>query len=451
MNKFSKLLWSEGLFIKPHHFQQQDTYHENRSSYLTHLINPYMWGLNHIAVNESALENNKVIIQELEFVFPDGTIVNAPNNDPCPLTLELTEQDTQKSEIILEIVLPSIQPFVSNIEDESHKQIVRYKSKHTDVKDLYANSSEASLDFVIHQTYLKIYSENQQVNDSVISVPILKLHKINSSGSFVIDKNFIPSIISWGASPKLSDMLNSLLDILQAKSNALYNYHREPVKNLIEFRSSDVASFWLLNIVNQHYARLYHIKSNHQFASERLYQELLSLVGCLMTFSSLYNLNDLLPYNHLAPAECFIKIYQFIRDLISTVISSKTISIILNEYKPSFWSGDLDSEKIDEDTIFYLGIKSSMNVSELCDNVNTCFKIGSSDDVEKMVMSAMPGIQLKYLAQIPAEISIKPSYVYFEMDKKNYLYERMLKSKNLNLYIPGGFDDISLELIALTS
>ena len=451
MNKFSKILWSEGLFIKPQHFQQQDAYHENRSIYLTNLMQPYMWGLNHIAVNTAALENNKIIIQELEFIFPDGTIINAPQNDPCPLVLELAEQDIQKSEIILEIVLPSIQQFTSNIDDGSHKHAVRYQTKHIDVQDLYTNSHESSIDFVINQTYLRIYNENQNRNQSVISVPILKLHKINNTGTFVIDTNFIPSIISWGANPKLSDMLNSLLDILQAKANALYSYHREPIKNLIEFRTNDAASFWLLNTVNHYYARLYHIKSNHQFLTERLYQEFLSLAATLMTFSSLYNLNDLIPYNHLSLTHCFTSTYNCIRDLISTVISSKTISIPLIEYKPSFWSGDLHSDKIDDNTIFYLAVKSPFNINELCDNVKPCFKIGSNDDVEKMVRSAMPGIPLQYLSQVPAEISLKPGYVYFELDKKSDLYERMIKSKNLNLYIPSGFDNLILELIGLIS
>ncbi|MDE2430253.1 MAG: type VI secretion system baseplate subunit TssK, partial [Burkholderiales bacterium] len=45
MNNFSKILWGEGLFLRPQHFQQQDQYHEHRLHEISQALHPYAWGL----------------------------------------------------------------------------------------------------------------------------------------------------------------------------------------------------------------------------------------------------------------------------------------------------------------------------------------------------------------------------------------------------------------------
>ena len=41
----SKVLWTEGLFLRPQHFQQQDRYHEHNLSARVGRITPYPWGV----------------------------------------------------------------------------------------------------------------------------------------------------------------------------------------------------------------------------------------------------------------------------------------------------------------------------------------------------------------------------------------------------------------------
>ena len=51
MSWFSKVVWSEGLFLRPHHLQQHDRYFErlieNRSRYVT----PYPWGFSDLEID----------------------------------------------------------------------------------------------------------------------------------------------------------------------------------------------------------------------------------------------------------------------------------------------------------------------------------------------------------------------------------------------------------------
>ena len=51
----SKILWGEGLFLRPQHFQQQDRYHEQRLHQSVLALHPYAWGVNQLQVDRDAL------------------------------------------------------------------------------------------------------------------------------------------------------------------------------------------------------------------------------------------------------------------------------------------------------------------------------------------------------------------------------------------------------------
>src|SRR5690606_41308102 len=56
----SKVLWGEGLFLRPQHFQRQDTYHEARLHHVAQSLHPYPWGIRQIRLDPRALESGAV-------------------------------------------------------------------------------------------------------------------------------------------------------------------------------------------------------------------------------------------------------------------------------------------------------------------------------------------------------------------------------------------------------
>jgi type VI secretion system protein ImpJ len=111
----------------------------------------------------------------------------------------------------------------------------------------------------------------------------------------------------------------------------------------------------------------------------------------------------------------------------------------------------LDSDKITPQTTLVLGIKAAMPPAELVEVVPMRFKSGAPDDVEKLVLSAMSGVRLTHLPQVPAAIPVRPGTYYFELESKSPLYERMLKAQSLTIYAPAGMPDLELELFALNN
>jgi type VI secretion system protein ImpJ len=140
-----------------------------------------------------------------------------------------------------------------------------------------------------------------------------------------------------------------------------------------------------------------------------------------------------------------------IRELLDTVISSKYFAIALSEVKPSYHHGALDSGKIDDKTAFYLAVSASMPALELVEAVPLRFKVGAPDDVDKFVLSAMPGVRLQHAPQVPAAVPVRPDTCYFMLEGRGQMYERMLQAQSISIYVPSGMADLRLELVAVAT
>lgn len=101
-------------------------------------------------------------------------------------------------------------------------------------------------------------------------MPVGKL-KRQSSGIFELDRKFIPPILQVEASETLNSNLRRTLNIIKAKIKTIQNNNRENEQKLIEFRSGDIISFWLVNALNTAHAGLNHLLQNPQVHPERLF------------------------------------------------------------------------------------------------------------------------------------------------------------------------------------
>jgi type VI secretion system protein ImpJ len=80
-----------------------------------------------------------------------------------------------------------------------------------------------------------------------------------------------------------------------------------------------------------------------------------------------------------------------------------------------------------------------MPASELVDVVPLRFKVGAPDDVDKFVLSAMPGVRLQHAPQVPAAVPVRPDALYFSIEAKGQMYERMLQAQSISIYVPAAY------------
>ncbi|WP_353221537.1 type VI secretion system baseplate subunit TssK [Salinisphaera sp. C84B14] len=445
MNGNRRVLWGEGLFLRPQHFQRQDAFHDGRMREVMADLHPYAWGIRASRVDVGALRNGVFRLESLSAIFPDGETVNAPDSDPLPEAIGLDALPDNTSSVVIHAAIPRFKNHGGNLGADGNG-LSRYVKTTAQTADLFTDASEAEIAFLGKSVRLLT---DDKPRDEFICLPIARVERA-STGGFELDKSFMPPCLNIEASPLLQQQLRSLLDALQAKVEALYGHHREPSKHVIEFRSGDIASFWLLHTASTSFARLSHFLHHPGLYPERLYQQMLELAGSLMTFSKVYTLNDLPAYSHDDPGPCFDALMRINRELLEAVISERYFKIALTEQRPSYYLGQLASDRIDERTELYLSVGADMPATELIDVVPVRFKVGAPDDVEKCVLSALPGVKLVHTPQAPAAVPVRSGQYYFALQAQGPLYERMLKAGSVMIYVPNGVSDLKLELIAVT-
>ena len=444
----SRVLWGEGLFLRAQHFQQQDQYHEARLRHTMQAAHPYLWGVRQLTWDLDALKAGKLRLEALSLIFRDGEIIDAPFSTPLPPSVDLSRIPATVQEVTWYAALPSLAPAGGNAASHGEQHSgARYSQASRETADLYTRAVGADVIFLT--SAVRLLSDLEPLG-AFECVPVIRLRR-TVTGGFEPDPSFIPPGLSIAGSPSLKAILDRLLDALQAKVQSLQGHMREPSRNVIEFRSGDVSSFWLLHTVSTSAAALMHYVRHPEFHPERLFEALLALAGALMTYSKQYALIDLPGYQHEEPAQCFTTLDNIIRDLLDTVISTKYFSIALTEEKPSYHLGKLDSGKIDQRTTLYLAVAAALPALELVEVVPLRVKVGAPDDVEKCVLSAMPGVKLTHAPQVPAAIPVQPDTYYFALEGKGMLYEQMLKAQSISIYVPSGIRDLRLNLIAVTA
>jgi len=418
VNTPAKVLWGEGLFLRPQHFQQQDRYHEARLAEMAAALQPFCWGVRKLEIDADALKADILRVVELSLIFPDGEIVRAPGPDALPLQVRLGELPPQLQTITFHAALPSLKLHGENCASRSATPAdgvpaMRYGQREHDTDDLFGEAAPAPVAFLTRTVRL------------------------------------VPDLEALDAYDSLA--LVRLMEKLLAKVHALHGHYREPGRRVIELRGGDVASFWLLHTVSSGYATLSHYLVQRELHPERLFHELLALAGGLMTFSRGARLEDLPAYAHQDPGPAFARLDAMLRELLDSVISSRYFAIALHSERPSYHLGALDSGRIDERTTLYLGVAAGLPALQLAEIVPLRFKIGAPDDVDQSVLRAMPGVKLVHAAQLPAALPVRPDTHYFVLENRGALYDAMLKAQSISIYVPSGIPDLKLELIAIAA
>ncbi|HRO16315.1 MAG TPA: type VI secretion system baseplate subunit TssK, partial [Paracoccus sp. (in: a-proteobacteria)] len=73
MTEGSRVVWSEGLFLRPQHFQQQDRHAGAGLRMLLRARPRQAWGFVALRLDAAALDAGQVGVAEAEGILPDGT------------------------------------------------------------------------------------------------------------------------------------------------------------------------------------------------------------------------------------------------------------------------------------------------------------------------------------------------------------------------------------------
>ena len=86
----NRVVWREGLFLRPQHFQQHERAIERQLEIRASSLRAWGWGFTELELERDLLATGRVAVRRARGVLPDGTPFSMPDDDPVPPALEVS-------------------------------------------------------------------------------------------------------------------------------------------------------------------------------------------------------------------------------------------------------------------------------------------------------------------------------------------------------------------------
>ncbi|WP_164708608.1 type VI secretion system baseplate subunit TssK, partial [Pseudomonas viridiflava] len=75
-----KVIWQEGMLLRPQHFQHNDRYYDHQMKTRTQLLGSYTWGFLSLDIDLQFLNMGKLVISNASGILPDGSLFELGGN-----------------------------------------------------------------------------------------------------------------------------------------------------------------------------------------------------------------------------------------------------------------------------------------------------------------------------------------------------------------------------------
>lgn len=272
----NKVMWQEGMLMRPHHFQQQQRYNDYLDNQRFRAMNDLSWGFTELTLNNELLAQGKIMIDSASGTLPDGTVFSIPDQDALPDPLHPQNFPDERSRNIY-LALPVASDVRNEISDG--RRIGRYRLNYADVRDLHSEEGDART-LTLGQLTPRIMSGAEDMS-AYITLPLCRISDRHADGSLTLDDDFIPSCQNIQVSKKLRVYLKEVQGAIGGRASDLANRIGSPAQSGI----ADVAEFMMLQLLNRNQTRFTHRARRSQLHPEDFYLDLAGLLGELMTFT----------------------------------------------------------------------------------------------------------------------------------------------------------------------
>ena len=272
----NKVMWQEGMLMRPHHFQQQQRYNDYLDNQRFRAMNDLSWGFTELTLNNELLAQGKIMIDSASGTLPDGTVFSIPDQDALPDPLHPQNFPDERSRNIY-LALPVASDVRNEISDG--RRTGRYRLNYADVRDLHSEEGDART-LTLGQLTPRIMSGAEDMS-AYITLPLCRISDRHADGSLTLDDDFIPSCQNIQVSKKLRVYLKEVQGAIGGRASDLANRIGSPAQSGI----ADVAEFMMLQLLNRNQTRFTHRARRSQLHPEEFYLDLAGLLGELMTFT----------------------------------------------------------------------------------------------------------------------------------------------------------------------
>lgn len=442
MSEHNRVVWSEGMFLRPQHFQQHDRFFERWIQGRCLGLRSFDWGFGTLKLDPRQLKVGKLAIDECVGIFPDGTPFNLPGDDDLPAPLEVP--DDVKNHVVY-LSLPLRRPEASEIDsDEYPDGLARYHLAEREVRD-HISGSDSRYAVQIGRLRTRLMLE-QQERSGYATLAIARIVEVRADRTVVLDDQFIPPALNCARSGVLGKFLNELQGLLHTRGEALAGRMVEAGRGGV----AEVADFMLLQLINRYEPLLAHLSEADAIHPEDFYRLAVALAGELSTFYRPTKRPIGFPdYRHHDLQTTFVPVMEELRRLLTMVLEQNAIQIPLSKPKFGVYAARRPDVALLEKAVFVLAANAQVAPEKLRNEFPPQVKIGPVEEIQQLVRSALPGISIHPLPVAPRQIPYHAGFSYFELNKQSELWKKLSTSGGFAIHIGGDFPGLELEFWAI--
>lgn len=447
MRTLTKPVWSEGMYLGPHHFQAQNRYFEDALNFVTSSLWRDAFGFAGLQFDQDALRNGTLALTHARGLFADGLTFDLPGSDSAPVPREFAALFSPVADhLTMHLAIPALVRDGQNTGRGDSTANVRYLSLEQTLPDQNTGLDEKPIQ--VGRKNLQLLGDNE-ISDRYVSLPVVRLLR-DGSGHYEADPAFVPPCLRLNASPTLTDMLRRLIEILDEKST-VFTQEQQQRNGVFQAGMSarHVAQYWFLHALNSSVPALRHFLLSQHAHPQELFREMSRLGGALCTFGLEVHPRSLPAYNHWELGTCFAALDEHIRRHLEIVMPSKAIKVPLLPVESFLYNGDIRDERCLGAGRWILEIQSPIGEADLIARVPKLTKMCSARFVLELIKRALPGLPLSHLSVPPPQIAARVESQYFVVNRSGPCWEHIVQTRQIGVYVPAEIPSPQLNLIVL--
>ncbi|WP_118136819.1 type VI secretion system baseplate subunit TssK [Oceanicella sp. SM1341] len=439
----SKVLWSEGLFLQPHHFQQHDRYVEALVAGVATGITPYAWGLRELTIDEELLRLGKVAVKSCTGLTQDGASFRVPGSDEHPPALEVPE--TVKNAVVY-LALPCRRPGATEVDMTGDVQsAARFRPGEVDVTDSMGRERR-DFRLAVARLRLRLALDLDDLSDHLV-IPVARIIEVRPDREVVLDRAFIPACTDARAAPPLQGFLRELEGMLSHRAEALAG---RLTQGGAARGVAEISDYLLLISVNRALPQIRQMLSIENAHPQVIHRFLVGLAGELASFMAPDKLAGEFPaYRHHDLTNTLQPVFRTLRQYLSTVLEQNAVAIPIEPRKYGVSVAQITDRRLLGSSSFVLAAKAGVPPESLRRYFPAQAKLGPVEEIRQLVNSALPGIGLRPLPVAPRQIPFHAGAVYFELEHDSPYWRQMSTTGGLAVHVSGDFPGLEMELWAV--
>jgi type VI secretion system protein ImpJ len=444
MSDNNRVVWSEGLFLRPQHFQQQERFLETFIEGRAAALHAHPWGFTELEIERDLLAIGKLGLRRARGVFPDGTPFTMPDDDPLPSPIDVGA-NVRDQTVLLAIPLRKSGATQSD-RGLGTAGLVRHRARDHRVRDITSDSgNQTELETAALASRLMLASEPAE---DFARIPAAHIVECRADKQVVLDDRFIPTALKSGAATRLATFLTELQGLLHQRGEAL------AARAVASGRggAAEIADFLMLQSVNRYEPVVAHYAVGANCHPEDLYRLALEITGDLSTLTSASRRPpQFAPYRHENLRATFDPVIQALRACLSVVLEQNAIPIPLVQKKFGISVGTVNDRTLFDTALFVLAARADVPAEDFRRRFPAQLKIGPVEKIRDLVNLQLPGIGIQPMPVAPRQIPYHAGFVYFELERSSDLWRALKSAGGVAVHQSGDFPGLAMEFWAIRS